>query len=241
MIFLCDFQCLFTGGSIRIGRAACDHIQRIPKDIAQNNTEHLRRSTGLCETAALYIAQAFADGIHLHNVRTAGQQLLRNILELFPGNLRLLKQRTSSAGEQEKNRILFRQSRNQFQSLRCSRKAILIRNRMSCFEADNAGNLSHHMVIFCDNNSFIHRAECFYRCGCHLPGRFSGGYQHRTPAFPRLKIRQCPGNRFIRQNCMQAGLNNLIRIFSQVLSHINLHSAAGRRHKQPHIINGKSG
>jgi hypothetical protein len=60
---------------------------------------------------------------------------------------------------------------------------------------------------------------------------------------------------------MQAGLNNLIRIFSQVLSHINLHSAAGRRHKsyerlfftlisilgagrrhkQPHIINGKSG
>ena len=99
MVFLRNGKHLCTGGGIRHRRATGDHIQRIAQNIAEHDAEHLCRSTGLCEPPALDCGQPLADGIHLHNIRPTGKELVGNILQFLTGDKRLFKQGAAAAGK----------------------------------------------------------------------------------------------------------------------------------------------
>ena len=90
-------QRLFTGRMVRAGRAGGDHVQRVAENIAEHHRKHLCRGAGPGEPPALDPRQPFADGVDLHNVRAAGKQLLRHILQLRKRDQRRLKQRRAAA------------------------------------------------------------------------------------------------------------------------------------------------
>ena len=108
VIFFRNGKGLCTGGGIRHRRAAGDHIQRVAQNIAEHDAEHLRGRTVLCKPPALDPGQALANGVHLHDIGTAGKQLARDLLQLCAGDQRLLKQCTAAAGQQKQHRILCR-------------------------------------------------------------------------------------------------------------------------------------
>ena len=83
-------------------------IQRVAQNIAEHDAEHLRGRTALCKPPALDPGQALANGVHLHDIGTAGKQLARDLLQLCAGDQRLLKQCTAAAGQQKQHRVLCR-------------------------------------------------------------------------------------------------------------------------------------
>ena len=72
--------------------------------------------------------EPLADGVDLHDVRAAAQELIGDILQFFPRHQRLFEQRTAAAGQQKQHRILCLQIRRQIQRLLGPGKGILIGN-----------------------------------------------------------------------------------------------------------------
>ena len=91
MVLFRDSLCLFAGGRVRHRRAAGNHVQRVAEDVAQHDAENLRRSAGLCKSAALDARKPLANGIHLHDVGTAGEKLAGDVLQFFTRNQRFLE------------------------------------------------------------------------------------------------------------------------------------------------------
>ena len=209
---------LGAGGGIRHRRAAGDHIQRVPQNVAQHDAEHLRRGTALREPPALHTGKPLADGIHLHNVGPAGQQLARDVLQLCPGNERLLEQRTAAAGKQEQHCIPGGQPLHQLQRLLGGRKTVCIRHRVARLIAGHTWDLTFHMAVLGHDHAATHPAQRFNRRMCHLPGRLARRYQ-KHPALPGPEIPQRAAHRLIRQNSVQAGTKDHIRIPAQCNIH----------------------
>ena len=87
---------------IRRSRTRGDHVQGIAKDIRQNDSLHMRGSAPLGKSSALHRGKTLADGVDLHDIRTACKQLLCYALQLIAGYQRLFKQGASAAGQKKK-------------------------------------------------------------------------------------------------------------------------------------------
>ena len=86
-----------TGASVGVGGAAGNAVEGIAENIAEYDAEDPDRFAGQGEASALDGGEALADAVHLHDVRTAGQHLPGNILQLFPGNQGQFKEGTAAA------------------------------------------------------------------------------------------------------------------------------------------------
>ena len=96
-VFLHYSQSLLTGAAVGICGAAGDAVERVSKNVAEDNAEDLCRPAGLSETAALDGGKTFADAVHFHDVGAAGQKLTGDILQLCAGNEGSFKQGAAAA------------------------------------------------------------------------------------------------------------------------------------------------
>ena len=218
VILLRNGKRLCAGRGVRHRRAAGDHIQRVAQNIAQHNAEHLSRGACLREPPALDARKPFADGVHLHDVGTAGKKLAGDVLQFCTGEQRLFKQCTSSAGEQKQHGILRCQPLHQLQCLLGGRKAVLVRHRMARFITIYAQDLALDMLVFGHDHAAVHTAQRFHRRVCHLPCGLARCDQQHPAALGRKGF-QCAADSFVRQDGVQAGCDDGIGILSQSQIH----------------------
>ena len=106
VVLFCDGQRIGTGRAVWCHRAGSDHIQRIAQNIGKHNSLHMGRGAPLGKTPTFDGGQPLADGIHLHNLRPTGQELVRDRLQLLTVHQRLFKQCAAAPGQQEQHRVL---------------------------------------------------------------------------------------------------------------------------------------
>ena len=94
--------------AVGVGGSACNAVKRIAQNIAEDDTEDFGRGACQGETPALDGGKPFPDAVYLHNIRTAGEQLSGDILQLLFGDQWKLKQSTAAAGQKKDNRVLLR-------------------------------------------------------------------------------------------------------------------------------------
>ena len=104
-----DGNRLLAGAGIRGGGARGDHIHRIAQNIGKNDGIDLCRSTVQGKTSAFNSRQPLADGIDLHNIRTAGQQVFIDVIQFLRSDQRRFKQSAAAPGQKEQDRICFAQ------------------------------------------------------------------------------------------------------------------------------------
>ena len=218
MVLFRNGKGLCAGGGVRHRRAAGDHVQRVAEDVTEHDAEHLCRGTGLRKPSALDSGKPLADGVHFHDIGPAGEKLACDVLQLFPGQQRPLEQCAAAAGEQEQHSILCRQALHKGQRLFGDSKAVLVRDRMACFTAGHARDLTLYVAVFGHHHTAVHTAQCFHRSVCHLPGRLARCHQQHSAA-PRRKGFQRTAHGFVWQNGVQAGADDGICIPSQSRIH----------------------
>ena len=105
-------------------RAAGDHIQRIAQNIAEHDAEHPCGRAVLSEPPALDSGQPLADGVHLHDIGSAGKELIGNVLQFPPETSGIFKQGAAAAGKQKQHRVLCGQPLHQRQSFSVAAKLL---------------------------------------------------------------------------------------------------------------------
>ena len=156
MVFLRNGKRLCTGGGIRHRRAAGDHIQRIAQNIAEHDAEHPCGRAVLSEPPALDSGQPLADGVHLHDIGSAGKELIGDVLQFPAGDKRLFKQGAAAAGKQKQHRILCGQPLHQRQSFFGGCKTVVIRHGMTRLITAYAGNFALHMAVLGHHHAAVH-------------------------------------------------------------------------------------
>ena len=169
---------------------------------------------GAChsKTPAFYGRQPLADGIDLHDIGTASQQLLCDILQFIQRDQRLFQQGASPAGQKKHHRILRRQPLNKVKRrLRTPARAV-IRDRVSALKAADMGNRSFYMPILCNNHAIRNTIPQTVRCRvCHLPCRFSCCHQNDFSGSKAIPLQRTHyGN--IRQNRVNCRRNDRFRM-----------------------------
>ena len=167
--------------------------------------------TGNGKSAALDGGKPLADGVDFHNVRAAGEQLVRHILQHRPGNQRFFKQGAAAAGQQKQHGVLRLQSGNQIQRFLCAGKRILIRDGMSRLPAGKIGNGAFYMAVFGNNHAAVNAAaQTIVGRFCHLPGGLTRGNQYNPPG--ETLSRQGAGDGLIRLNGFDGGGHDGVRM-----------------------------
>ena len=149
------------------------------------------------EPPALHRRQPLADGVHLHDVRPGGQQLLRDVPQLLRRQQRPLKEGASAAGQQEQHRVLRRQALHRGDGGLRGPEGVLIRHRMARLIAHKAGNGALPVAVLGHHHAAAEGHTLRRRAG-HLPRRLPHGHQHHfTGEFPAL---QRPAHCLVRQH-----------------------------------------
>ena len=210
-----DFLGLLAGGGVRIGGAGGDHVQRIADDIRKDDGEDMRGPAELREAAAFHGGEALAHGVHLGDLRAAGQQLAGQAGELIRGDQRLFEERGAAAGEQEQDGILFGEAGDGVNGRLRPDEGILVRDRMPCLEDADVRDVALAVVVFGDHNAAVDAAAQGVAGSLgHLPGRLAGGDQD-DPAAAEMGALQRLGNRCVRHSGRQRCLNDLIGIVAK--------------------------
>ena len=218
MVLLRYAKGVLTGGDVRRRWPRRDHIQGIPEYVRQNHTVHPGRGTPLTETASFDPGQAFADRVHLHDIRPAGQKLGCDILQLLQWNQRLLKEGAPSSRQKKQHGIfglqVFRHIQYSFRGF----AAVFIWQRMPRLIARNSRDLPHHMMILRHDHAGLRRlTETFYRRVSHLPGSLS--HRHQIHSAGKLLSRQTAPHRLVGLYRLQRPFHYHLRIFPQTLFH----------------------
>ena len=202
-VFSHHLQRLCAGRRIGIGRAGGDHIQRIAQNVGQHDGKDLRGQAALGEPAALDRGEALAQRVHLHDVRAAGEQLLRDVRHLLRGDQRTFKQSRAAAREQEQHGIPLAQPADELQRAARGAVGILIRHGVARLEQLQRTDGTLDMVVFCDDCAAGDRRAQHVIGGLgHLPGGLAGGDQDE-PALRLLKLLQRAAHGGIRQRVGQ--------------------------------------
>ena len=109
------------------------------------------------------------------------------------------------------------QAVDKFQSFPGRGEAVGIRHGVSGLVTAHTGDVAFYMVVFGDDDAVLHRTQRRNSGVCHLPCRFSGGDQKDPPL--RVKVLQGTPDSFIRQDCLNAGRDDLIRVLTQGVIH----------------------
>ena len=219
VIFFRDGQGLVTGGAVRNGGAGGNHIQRVTQNIGQHNGEHPGRGTELGKPAALDRGEPLADGIDLHNVCPAGQQLRCNILELLSADLGFFKQGAAAAGQQEQHRVLPGQAGDQVDGGLGGCEGVFVGDGMPRLPAVDLPQGALHMVVFGNDDALLNPVAQAVPGGlCHVPGSLACRNQDH-PAREGSTL-QRPGYRIVRLHSPDGGSNDLICVGT----HCRIHS-----------------
>ena len=141
--------------------------------------------------------EPLADGVDLHDVCAAGQQLPGDVLQLPTGDQRLLEQGAAAAGEEKQHRVRRRQIPHQRQGLPGPGEGIFIGDRMPRLPTGKIGDRAHAVAVFRHHHTCLDAAAQAVVGGLrHLPGGLSGGHQHH-PAGKFLPL-QGPCHRIVR-------------------------------------------
>ena len=213
-VLLRNGQRLGAGGGIGTGRAGGDHVQRVARNVAEHDAEHLRRRTGQRKAAALDIRQPLADGVHLDDVRPAAQQLGGDVLQFRPGDPRLFEQGAAPAGKQEEHRVSLAGAPGQRKSPGSGREAVFVGDRVTGLIAGHAGQLAPYMAVLGDDDALVHPAQTVEGGPGHLPGGLACRHQQDAPA-GRGQVLQGPPDRRVRLDRLQAGCQDLLCIGAQ--------------------------
>ena len=234
-VFPDDLPGLGAGGRVRRRRAGGDHIQRVAHDVRQDHRLHPRRGAPPGEPPTLYGGQPLADGVHLDDVRPAGQELVGDILKLLRRDQRLLEQRAPAAGEQEENRVLRLQTTGHFQDIPGAAKAPLVRHRVSRLAAYDAGDLAHNVAVFGQHDPAPEGpVQIPDGCGGHLPPGLAHGCQ--IEVLRQADLRQRPAHRRVRTDCVDGRSDHRLRVPPQYLVHplhLSLSALRLRRYGAP--------
>ncbi len=216
-VFSHHLQRLCAGRRIGIGRAGGDHIQRIAQNVGQHDGEDLRGQAALGEPAALDRGEALAQRVHLHDVRAAGEQLLRDVRHLLRGDQRTFKQSRAAAREQEQHGIPLAQPADELQCAARGAVGILIRHGVARLEQLQRADGALDMVVFCDDcPAGDRRAQHVIGGLGHLPGGLTGSDQDE-PALRLLKLLQRAAHGGIRQRVGQRLVDDGLRVLSESL------------------------
>ena len=177
-----------------------------------------RRGAGQREPPALHARKPLADRVHLHNVRTAGKELLRNVLQLLRRQQRLFQQRRTAAGQQKQHVVPCAEVLHRVQRQRRGAEAVLIRHGMPRLTDHERVELPLGVSVFRDHHAAIDASmQDVQRCTRHLPR----GFSHRDddpPAVPaQLEPSQRFGNSRAGHNVAQRGADDLHCIVSHAL------------------------
>ena len=146
------------------------------------------------EPPALDGGQPLADGIDLHNIRAAGEQLAGDILQLGKRHQRRLKQRRAAAGDEKQHAILLPQSARQLQRSLRGAEPGLIRHRMPGLKDLKRADGAAAMAVFGDDCAGGDaRAERVPRRVRHGPRGLSDGDEHDAPRAGKLLQRALHG------------------------------------------------
>ena len=170
-------QSLLTGGGVRAGGAAGNHIQGIAQYVTEHDAEHPGGGAGLGKAPALYSAEPLTNSVHFHDIRSAGQELLCHILKFVSRDQRLFKQGAAAAGQQKDHRIVRAQIPHQLQGFFRGGKAVFVGNRVARLVTGHAGDISLHVFVLGDHHATVHMTQGIHSGFCHLPARLTGGYQ----------------------------------------------------------------
>ena len=182
---------------------------------------------------ALDSGQPLADGVHLHNVRSAGKELIGDVLQFPARDKRLFKQGAAAAGKQKQHGILFGQPLYQRQSFFGGCKAVGIRHGMARLITAYAGDFALHMAVFGHHHAAVHVPQCLHGGVRHLPRSLARCHQQH-PAASGLKVFQRTAHSLIRQHRLNAGTDDFIRIPPQCGIH-NMTLLTGSARTLQHI------
>ena len=217
IVFLHDRQRLRAGGAVRTGGTGGDHVQRVAQNIGQDDGKDLRRETAFGEPAALDGGQALAQGIHLHDICAAGQQLPGDIGHLIRRDERTFKQRRTAAGKEEENRILRPQAAHHLQRAGRRPVGVVIRDGMTGLIDLERADRPLTVAVFRDDGAARYLfAQCGTGCVRHLPCGLAGGNEDQ-PALRCMKLRQRAAHRGVRQRIGQRFVNDGLCVLSECL------------------------
>ena len=147
-----------------------------------------------------------SDGVHLHNVRSAGQQLIGDILKLLPGDQGLFKQGAPPAGQQENHGVLLRQAGHQVQRRLGAPEGVPVGDGVPPLITGAAGDFPGGVAVLGDHHAGVDSLPQAVLGGPgHLPGGLARRRQHHPagelpPLEGALHRRvglnglDCPGN-----------------------------------------------
>ena len=218
IIFPDDFQSLLLRRGVGIGGAGGDHVQRVADDVGQNDRKNVRGAAMLCEAPALDGRKTLADGVHLHNVRAAGQQLARDLLLLGRLDQRQLEKRGAAAGDEKENRVVRAQSGGHFEDLLRGGKGILVRDRVpGLADAQRTDGAARVLVFGDDDAAADPLAERLIGGVRHLPRRLSDG--HKADAAGERGVFQRAADRRVRLHGPEGAVQDRFRSFTKLLIH----------------------
>ena len=217
-VLLRDGERLGAGARVRAGRAGGDHVERIAQDVGEDDGEHLRRGAELREAAALDGGEPLADGVDLDDVRAAGEQLARDVLQLRAGDERLFKQRAAAAGEQEEHGILRREPLHEVERRLRAEEGVFVRHGMAGLVAVDALDGAHHMAVFGDDDAALDAAAEAVPGGFgHLPGGLARGDEPHAAA--RRDIPEGARHGLVRTDGAQRAFDDLVSILTKRFVH----------------------
>ena len=203
---------IFPGRAVGISRSGGDHIQRIAQNVRQNDGVHLGGGAQLGKFAALDCGETLAQGVHLHNVCPAGQQILGKPGQILAGDQGTFKQGRAAARDQKDHSVLCSKILNQIHGGPGAAEGIFIRDGVTAFINRAAGNFALAVVVLGDHHAGGEAVSQHLGSALsHLPGCFSGSDQI-DPTTGKFFALQGAAYGCIGQTGGQSALNDLLRI-----------------------------
>ena len=132
--------------------------------------------------AAFHRREPLPDGVDLHDVCPAGQELAGGVLQLTERDQGLFKEGAAAAGEKKQHRVVLPEIFRQRQGGFGGQDAVFIRHGMPCLKAAQPGDGPVKMAVFADDNPLCHwHAENGQRRRGHT-GRGLTGSDEKHPA-----------------------------------------------------------
>lgn len=159
-----------------------------------------------------YGGQPLADGVHLHNVRPAGQHGLGQMGELLRRDEGALKQGGAPAGHQEHHRVLRRQILHQLHGRPGAPEGVLIGDRVPPLIDGAPGDLPPAVAVLGHHHPGLQPVpqQPGGAVG-HLPGRLAHGHK-KDAARAEGPALQGPAHRLVGQAGRQGLLDDGLRV-----------------------------
>ena len=241
LVFLGDGLRLRRRGEIGVSRAGGDHIQRIAQNVRQHDGKNVCRSAELGKASALDGGEPLAQGVDLHDVCAAGQEILGQLLEIRRGDQRLFKQSRAAAGQQEEDGVLRLQPLHKIQSFLGGGKAVFVRNGMPRLAERQVGDGAFAVAVFGDDDAGVDPAAEEAGSGMsHLPCSLARGDQHH-PSGAEVRPPESLCHRFVRLCRGNGSGHNGVCFFAEICRECHTcHTSFSVRRKARPLLAGDS-